>query len=394
MSKPSTPQIAIASSSLGNLSKPASPSLSPTNDPSKTHAGMKNYDDQIALLTLQHTTQAAQHAKDMMNMNTSLQKMMTMMQAISTQTSITAPAQATAAAAASPTVVVPVSIDSSVVNASLSHGRRVKQQLFDQSQTLFGISENKQNAIADYSNSTVTPINPNSTLNLNPNSTFDMMNDSTIDMNNATNLNLNSSVSLNTNPHNISFLSQLMPIPEPTNPTYTFNDIYTSGLKAVASTHAHKIKDVDSLLQLLQEQAKLIVLHSRTSSVAESQAPEFLLYTLRLFKILLMFGLQATLEYHFALIKLIQDGETKLNADQPMLMLDMVSKYKRLVHTNLLTSQLVHSPSTAKPYGTKSTTAARNATSKFSGTPCSYHTKLLGKPANHADADCRAKGKQ
>lgn len=395
MSDPSKAPALVPVSSLGSISKPSSTPPSPAQKKSSDDDS-KNFDDQIAALSMQQATQAkqlqqqtVQHAHELRSMKSALEAMMTMMKSMQAAAA-TAPAPALAASPSSTKVqTMSDPVDSSpVVPASASvpphvpsvvaSRQQVKQQVSDASAKLFDLSEHKQNAIASYAS--------------HPNMSFDMMNDSTIDMNNLTAVSSNS----NTNP--IAFLSQLMPMSTTAAANPSFQDIFSSGLKAVAATHLNKIKDVDALLLLLQEQAKLVVTNARNqtyTSPGESQSGDFLLYTLRLFKTLVAYGLQATLDYHFALMKLIQEGETKLTADQPMLMFEMSSKYKRLVHSNLLASQLHSSSKPAAKSGSAGAAGGgRNPASKFTGTPCVYHTKLLGKPANHSDADCRApKGK-
>jgi hypothetical protein len=357
----------------------------------------------MAALSMQQaaqTKQLQQHSLEMRSVKLAMEQMITMMKDMQ---AAAPPAPAASNSAPSTKVhtmsdpvdstpIVPASASVSSHPPPVVASRQlVKQQVADASAKLFDLSDAKQNAIASYGSS----------MQMNPNMSFDMMNDSTIDMNNLTAVSSNS----NTNP--IPFLSQLMPMSTTAAANPSLQDIFSSGLKAVAATHLNKIKDVDALLLLLQEQAKLIVTNARAAancnvtgtyayaSSGESQSADFLLYTLRLFKTLVAYGLQATLEYHFALMKLIQDGETKLTADQPMLMFEMASKYKRLVHSNLLASQLHSSSKPAAKYAGAAGTGhggGRNTASKFTGTPCGYHTKLLGKPANHSDADCRAGG--
>jgi hypothetical protein len=227
------------------------------------------------------------------------------------------------------------------------------------------------------------------------------LNESTIDMNEtklsdyvSTNIQHNN----NNNNNNFSFIQSLMPtaavVGQP-----TLSDLLQSGIKVASTTNdKNKIKDVHKLIELLTEQAKSIV---KSSSLTTSEhdsttcaASDFLLYTLQLMKLLFEYGLHATLEYHFALLKRVHAGECVLKGEHPMLMFEILSKYKRLHHDKLLHSSLVHSNnnySSSSSY--KQQSSARKPTPKFTGTPCSYHTKLLGRSANHSDEQCRAKQK-
>ena len=202
----------------------------------------------------------------------------------------------------------------------------------------------------------------------------------------------------NTN-NNYSFIQSLMPtsavVGQP-----TLSDLLQSGIKVTSTTNdKNKIKDVHKLLELLTEQAKAIV---KSSSLTTSEhdsticaASDFLLYTLQLMKLLFEYGLHATLEYHFALLKRVHDGECILKGEHPMLMFEILSKYKRLHHDKLLHSSLVHSSNynNNNNYSNKQQSSGRKSTPKFTGTPCTYHTKLLGRSANHSDEQCRAKQK-
>jgi hypothetical protein len=158
------------------------------------------------------------------------------------------------------------------------------------------------------------------------------------------------------------------------------------------------------LIELLTEQAKSIVKSSSlTTSEHDSStcaSSDFLIYTLQLMKLLFEYGLHATLEYHFALLKRVHAGECVLKGEHPMLMFEILSKYKRLHHDKLLHSSLLHSNNNnnnnnnySNSYSNKQQSSARKSTPKFTGTPCSYHTKLLGYSANHSDEQCRAKQK-
>jgi hypothetical protein len=252
----------------------------------------------------------------------------------------------------------PASLSNTLINRD-----QVKHEVFESSKKLFGVSDSQLHSIDAFKQQAI-------------NQTFDL-NESTIDMNETK---LSDTVS--SNPNNISFIQQLLPTATTTQPTLT--ELLQSGLKATAANHDRtKIKDVHKLLELLTEQAKSIIKSSEhdTSTCAAS---DYLMYTLNLMKLLFDFGLAATLEYHFALMKKVQANEAKLVGEHPMLFIEIASKYSRLPHTNVLQSVPI---STAKPTSTGK--FGRKSTPKFTGKPCEYHTKLLGKPANHSDAECR-----
>ncbi len=150
---------------------------------------------------------------------------------------------------------------------------------------------------------------------------------------------MNSNVSSNTNNNtnansNISFIQQLMPTPA-TATEPTISEILSSGIKATANKNdSTKIKDVHQLVELLTEQAKSII----ASSDNQHSSNEFLLYTLQLFKLLFEYGIHAALHFHFNLMKKVQQNETKLTAEQPMLMFDVITRWKRLENNKILFS--------------------------------------------------------
>ncbi len=278
-----------------------------------------------------------------------------------------------------------------VQNETMINRSESKDRIVDATKSLFGLSSDKHNTIEQYSNTKTNMINQSFNLN-----------ESTIDMNETK---LSDYVSTNTqhNNNNFSFIQSLMPtsavVGQP-----TLSDLLQSGIKVTsASNDKTKIKDVNKLLELLTEQAKAIVKSSSlTTSEHDSNtcaASDFLLYTLQLMKLLFEYGLHATLEYHFALLKRVHDNECTLKGEHPMLMFEVLSKYKRLHHDKLLHSSLIHSNNNnnnnnySNSYSNKQQSSARKSTPKFTGTPCSYHTKLLGRSANHSDDQCRAKQK-
>lgn len=291
------------------------------------------------------------------------------------------------------TVVQPTSTHSKkfVQNETMLNRDVSKDRIVDASKSLFGLSSDKHNAIEQYSNSKTNMINQSFNLN-----------ESTIDMN-ETKLSdyVSTQTQHNNNNNNFSFIQSLMPtaavVGQP-----TLSDLLQSGIKVTSTTNdKNKIKDVNKLLELLTEQAKAIV---KSSSLTTSEhdsttcaASDFLLYTLQLMKLLFEYGLHATLEYHFALLKRVHDGECVLKGDHPMLMFEVLSKYKRLHHDKLLHSSLLHSSNSysnsSSSHSNKQQSFARKSTPKFTGTPCSHHTKLLGRSANHSDDQCRAKQK-
>ena len=181
----------------------------------------------------------------------------------------------------------------------------------------------------------------------------------------------------------------------------TLSELLQSGIKVASTTHdKNKIKDVHKLIELLTEQAKAIVKSSSSMSATSTTehdssncaAGDFLIYTLQLLKLLFEYGLHATLEYHFALLKRVHAGECTLKGEHPMLMFEIFSKYKRLHYEKLLYSSLVHS--TTSSTNSNKQQSARRTAPKFNGTPCTYHTKLLGRAANHSDEQCRVAKQQ
>ena len=262
------------------------------------------------------------------------------------------------------------------------------------SSKLFGVSNAELSAINSYANANAI------------NNSFGNLNESTILMHDETkydpNLNLlnstlmNSNVSSNTNNNtnansNISFIQQLMPTPA-TASQPTISEILSSGIKATANKNdSTKIKDVHQLVELLTEQAKSIVTSSDNHS-----SNEFLIYSLQLFKLLFEYGIHAALHFHFNLMKKVQQNETKLTAEQPMLMFDVITRWKRLENNKILFSTPI--TSTASSIGGKSfpkqgsgggARMQQQYSKPFSGTPCSYH----GPGAKHSTETCREKDK-
>lgn len=260
---------------------------------------------------------------------------------------------------------------------TLSNRDKVKQEKFQTVKQLFNLSDSKLQAITRYID--------NNDNDLNDSVIF--TDDSLLDESKAS---LDSTVSKS---HNLNFISKLLPASTATSQA-TIAELLQSGLKANATTHANKIKDVEEFIKLLTEQAKATVALKK-----ETSSSDFLLYTMQLMQLLIKYGLKATLEYHFALMKKVQTDECELNSEQPMLLFDLLSKYRRLQHTNLLTSTLIHQSSGATAYDNKSKSGSarnsntRTSTAPFTGTPCAFHTKLLGHAANHSAETCRAKGK-
>ena len=117
----------------------------------------------------------------------------------------------------------------------------------------------------------------------------------------------------------------------------------------------------------------------------------YLHYSLQLIKLLFEFGLHAVVEFHFKIMKKIQQTNCALSADDPMLLFELLTKYKRLNHTNLLHSTSVNYTSNSSSAFNKHNYKLQPRTNKFVGTPCPFHTQRLGRPANHSEADCRVK---
>jgi hypothetical protein len=287
-----------------------------------------------------------------------------------------------------------------VQNETLLNRDAVKDRSMEASKSLFGLSIDKHDAIEQYASSKQTNM-INQSFNLNESTIVDMNETKLLSssdyVSNSTHTQ-NSNNNNNTN-NNFSFIQSLMPtaavVGQP-----TLTDLLQSGIK-VASTmnDKNKIKDVHKLVELLTEQAKAIVKASSNSTVVEHDsstcaASDFLIYTLQLMKLLFEYGLHATLEYHFALLKRVHAGECLLKGEHPMLMFEIFSKYKRLHHEKLLHSSLIHSSnnySNSSSYSNnkQQSSSGRKSTPKFTGTPCTYHTRVLGRPANHSDEQCR-----
>ena len=255
-----------------------------------------------------------------------------------------------------------------VMSNTMSQREQVKDNTIEATKTLFDLSIAKQQAISNYAN----------------NQTFDLS-DTMIDLNETK----NDSVSLQQQQNNISFISSLLPQSNTSDRT-SLAELLQSGIKANATSGNHKIKDVHKFLELLTEQAKTIV---QTDNQSGSGASDYLLYTLSLMKLLFDYGLNATLDYHFKLMKRIQAKECKISTEQPMLMLDIISKYKRVSSEKLLHSTLLYTGNNTFTSKSSSKSNPRSGNGKFSGVPCSFHTKQLGYPANHSDEHCRAKQK-
>ena len=368
----SQPSKSSPGSSLGSLPKPPSAPPSPktaselfgsnsTNSSTTTSTSTSNIDDTIR--ALQHQQQQSNsEVSQIKNMMMTLMNKLTI--ANNNDNSINSTSSnsnaSTAIATATTTNVQPSIVSQRVNNSNIIHSA---------SQQLFGLSEEKHAAIQNYS----TNSNLNSNFNLN-NTYHDDDVDTTIEIERK--LNVSSTHSMP------SFISALMPQPVSASQT-SIVDLLQSGLKSAAANHENKIKSVEDFLKLLNEQAKHIIQN-------KGDVSDFLLYSLNLTKYLTEYGLQATLYYHFELLKKMQAGEIiQLHLDQPMIYINMTSRYTRLNQVNLLNSQKIGSMSTSNNKPAFKSNAAR--TSKFTGTPCPFHTKQLGKPANHSEADCRVK---
>ncbi len=273
---------------------------------------------------------------------------------------------------------------------TISHREQVKEKTIDASKALFDLPTTSYNKIQNFTSAKQNDLQfNNSSFNLNE-STIASIDETKLCLDNVSNPNNN----------NFSFIQQLLPSPSSASqPTLT--ELLQSGIKATAANNDRtKIKDVHKLLELLTEQAKAIVKVEHDAN--SCSASEYLIYSLSLMKLLFDFGLNATLEYHFSLMKLVQANEAKLTSQNPLLMLEMMSKYKRLHHTNLLHSSYIYSNNNNNNNNNNKSNNSnnyksnpRNASYKFTGTPCTFHTKQLGRPANHSDEQCRvAKTKQ
>ncbi len=190
----------------------------------------------------------------------------------------------------------------------------------------------------------------------------------------------------NTNSYN--FISKLLPVTTDAMNPPSMDEIFKAGFKAAASNP--KVKDANAFIELLIEQAKVIT-STNTNTNNNQPVVDYLHYSLQLIKLLFEFGLHAVVEFHFKVMKKIQQTNCALTADHPILLFELVTKYKRLNHTNLLHSTPVYF-NTNNNNNNKPRSFGRNI--KFSGTPCAFHTSKLGRPANHSEAECRVAKQQ
>lgn len=199
-------------------------------------------------------------------------------------------------------------------------------------------------------------------------------------------------VSSQQNNNNYNFISKLLPVSADALNPPSMDEIFKAGFKAAASNP--KVKDAHAFIDLLIEQAKVITSNNSSSNTNNNNnqaVVDYLHYSLQLIKLLFEFGLHAVVEFHFKVMKKIQQTQCSLTADHPILLFELVTKYKRLNHTNLLHSTPVYFTSTTK---SKSSYGYGRTSTKFTGTPCPFHTSKLGRPANHSEADCRVAKQQ
>jgi hypothetical protein len=317
----------------------------------------------------------------------------------------------TSSASIQPIVQSQNSNNSTIANI-VTQRNNESSKINNNSNKIFSLSSNDAQSIHSYANNNNNMINASfanlndSTILIDRDESKLLLNDSNVSSNilNVNNANTHANSNTNTNlNHNFNFISQLMPSPAiASQPTLT--DLLTTGLKATAKQSDAKINNVHQLIDLLTEQAKQMI---STSDTEHHQHSSFLLYSLQLFKLLFDFGLQATMQFHFALMKKVQQQETKLNDEQPMLMLNLVSTFGRLPNTrNLLYSiPIANSNGNNNNYSNKSSssfgksgynarTSNQQYSKPFSGTPCEFHSKN-GIIAKHSSAECRvAKQKQ
>jgi hypothetical protein len=270
-------------------------------------------------------------------------------------------------------------VASSTVSNTLAHRAEVKDSVYDATKQLFNIADAKQQAITAYASAASNNTSSNTTLN---STMYDFnLNDSVSEYKNVGNSSQHTSSSLSL------LSSSLMPSSEEASAP-TVAELLQSGIKAQGVAKESKIKDVNKFIEVLSEQAKTIV---KNPDGLISPA-DWLMYTMHLFKLLHEYGLAATLEYHYKLIKRVQSTGVKLNDEQSSMMIQIgiMSKYRMLnPSSTTLASQLIHSSGASGGKSGNGNKATR--TTKFTGTPCPYHTKLLGRSANHTEADCRVK---
>ena len=196
----------------------------------------------------------------------------------------------------------------------------------------------------------------------------------------------------NNNNNNYNFISRLMPVSADALHPPSMDEIFKAGFKAAASNP--KVKDANAFIELLIEQAKVITSNnSNTNNNNNPATVDYLHYSLQLIKLLFEFGLHAVVEFHFKVMKKIQQTQCSLTADHPILLFELVTKYKRLNHTNLLHSTPVYFNSNPNSSYKSKSSFGRTST-KFTGTPCPFHTAKLGRPANHSESDCRVAKQQ
>ncbi len=375
-------------SSLGSLRSPAtsappSPTISFVSAPEHPSTGLVSHTNtqNIEQINFQNKikfieTQSQKQSDDIHEMKQSMSLLLEAIHSMkvdrvsisSTQTNANSNLYSNASDSDSVSIITRPIANKIVMSNTMSQREQVKDNTIEATKTLFDLSSAKQQAIANYAN----------------NQTFDLS-DTMIDLNETK----NDHVSLQQQQNNISFISSLLPQSNTSDRT-SLAELLQSGIKANATSSNHKIKDVHKFLELLTEQAKTIV---QTDNQSGSGASDYLLYTLSLMKLLFDYGLNATLDYHFKLMKRIQAKECKILTEQPMLMLDIISKYKRVSSEKLLHSTLLYTSNSSTGNKSSSKSNPRSGNGKFSGVPCSYHTKQLGYSANHSDEQCRAKQK-
>ena len=386
----SKPNPVVKTSSLSSLSKPPSAPSSPLISSSSISSGIARAaspapaDDVVQ--QLQATSQS--HTTDIANMQLLLKNIVTVMENVSSKIdqfsstnnvqSVSTPAFANANANMCDNNTNSVNSSSIVTNTSQTNTIQNRIQnsnsISNAAKALYDLPISEQQSILQYAASAS-----------NVNSSFNELDDTV-----ANTISDEIKVSTN-NTNSYNFISKLLPVTADAMNPPSMDEIFKAGFKAAASNP--KVKDANAFIELLIEQAKVIT-STNTSTNNNQPVADYLHYSLQLIKLLFEFGLHAVVEFHFKVMKKIQQTNCALTADHPILLFELVTKYKRLNHTNLLHSTPVYFNTNNNSYNNNNKARSFGRNIKFSGTPCAFHTAKLGRPANHSEAECRVAKQQ
>lgn len=383
----SKPNPTIKTSSLSSLSKPpsapSSPSISSSSISSSIARAASPAPADDVVQQLQATSQS--HTTEIANMQSLLKSIVTVMENVSSKIdhfsstinvqSVSTPAFANANANMSDNNTNTNNNSSIVTNTTQTNTIQNRIQnsnsISNAAKALYDLPQSEQQSILQYAASAS-----------NVNSSFNELDDTV-----ANTIADEIKVSTNNNTNSYNFISKLLPVTTDAMNPPSMDEIFKAGFKAAASNP--KVKDANAFIELLIEQAKVIT-STNTSTNNNQPVADYLHYSLQLIKLLFEFGLHAVVEFHFKVMKKIQQTNCALSADHPILLFELVTKYKRLNHTNLLHSTPVYFNTNSN--NNKPRSFGRNI--KFSGTPCAFHTAKLGRPANHSEAECRVAKQQ